>query len=253
MKLLWQQIPSPVITEIFCSSPFDGVVLDLEHGHFNNETLYSCIQVGTLLNKTILARVSHLDKQVIRMCLDANISGIILSTVETFDQAKEFYDYCIYPFKSRKDSFNSDQRGVIRNFPFIETGGVRGQGLVRENLWGQKNLKLRKPIIIPQIETKKGVDNIDDISKINFNYYLVGPYDLSASLGDVGNFECKSFKDSMDKLKIKVGDKLGLHIPSKLNKQYEKVKDYNLLALGMDTTFLIESINTSGSLIGFDR
>ena len=33
MKLFWQQIPSPVITEIFCSNSFDGVVLDLEHGH----------------------------------------------------------------------------------------------------------------------------------------------------------------------------------------------------------------------------
>ena len=95
MKLLWQQIPSSVITEIFCSSSFDGVVLDLEHGHFNNETLYSCIQVGTLLNKKVFARFSHLDRQCIRMCLDAGISGVILSTVETFDQAKEFYDYCI--------------------------------------------------------------------------------------------------------------------------------------------------------------
>ena len=83
MKLFWQQIPSPLITEIFCSSSFDGVVLDLEHGHFNNESLYSCIQVGTLLKKNILVRVSHLDKQTIRLCLDANASGIILSTVET--------------------------------------------------------------------------------------------------------------------------------------------------------------------------
>ena len=173
MKLFWQQIPSPLITEIFCSRSFDGVVLDLEHGHFNNESLYSCIQVGTLLKKNILVRVSHLDKQTIRLCLDANASGIILSTVENSTQAKEFRDYCTYP----------------------KNGGKRGQGLVRENLWGAKPLNFREPLIIPQIETLKGVDNIKEISQLDFDHYLVGPYDLSASLGKAGDFKSNEFKN----------------------------------------------------------
>ena len=219
MKLLWQQIPSPIITEIFCSSSFDGVVLDLEHGHFNNETLYSCIQVGTLLNKAVLARFSHLDKQVMRMVLDAGISGVILSTVESTEQAKEFYDYCIYP-----------------------CNGKRGQGLVRENLWGMKPLELRKPIIIPQIETVTGVENIERISDINFDYYLVGPYDLSASLGAVGDFESLDFRRALEYLKNNVGDKLGFHIPCDVKDKFKDYKDYNFLALGMDTTFIIENI-----------
>jgi len=220
MKLLWQQIPAPIITEIFCNSSFDGVVLDLEHGHFNNENLYSCIQVGTLLKKVILARISHLDKQVIRMALDAGISGIILSTVETKAQAQEFYDYCTYP----------------------SAGGVRGQGLVRENKWGEEQLLTRKPILIPQIETTRGVKNIDKISKIDFDYYLVGPYDLSASLGSLGDFNSEDFKKALTKLKRSVGEKLGFHLPSKIKEQYDDYKNYNFLALGMDTIFLIESI-----------
>lgn len=223
MKLLWQQIPSPLITEIFCSSSFDGVVLDLEHGHFNDETLYSCIQVGTLLNKTVLARFSHLDKQAIRMVLDAGISGIILSTVETLNEAKEFQDYCTYPYK--------------------KNSGKRGQGLVRENLWGAKPMSSRKPLIIPQIETVNGVCNIESISKLNFDYYLVGPYDLSASIGSVGDFESEGFKNAIETLRKTVGSKMGFHIPSNLEIQYDKYKQYKFLALGMDTTFLIETLN----------
>ena len=39
MKLLWQQISSTVISEIYADSEYDGVVLDTEHGAFNNENL----------------------------------------------------------------------------------------------------------------------------------------------------------------------------------------------------------------------
>lgn len=248
MKLFWQQIPSSLITEIFCSSSFDGVVLDLEHGHFNNETLYSCIQVGTLSNKKVFARFSHLDRQCIRMCLDAGISGVILSTVETFEQAKEFYDYCIYPFKNQVEKFDQDNRGVIRKSLVIEAGGKRGQGLVRENLWGMKPLELSRPIIIPQIETVKGVKNIEHISSINFDYYLIGPYDLSASLGSVGDFNSAEFTSSLERLKKTVGNKLGFHIPSDIKNKIKDYQDYQFLALGMDTTFIIEKIEEALSL-----
>ena len=82
MKLLWQQIPNSTITEILCNSVFDGVVFDLEHGCYNNETLYNCIQVCTLKNKLCFIRVTWLDKTVIRMSLDAGCSGIIFSTIK---------------------------------------------------------------------------------------------------------------------------------------------------------------------------
>lgn len=241
MKLLWQQIPSPTITEIFCNTSFSGVVFDLEHGCFNNESLYACIQVCNLCGKESFIRVSHLDRQVIRMALDANCSGVILSTVETQEEAQAFYDYCTYPFKIRRDAFVTDSRGVVRRNWVTEGGGLRGQGLVRENKWGQDDFSLRKPLLIPQVETITGVENIREISQINFDFFLVGPYDLSASLGAVGDFSSRAFTEALENLKNAVGDKLGFHLPSEIEDQYEIYKDYRFLALGMDTIFLVEA------------
>ena len=82
MKLLWQQIPSTIISELYCNSDFDGVVIDTEHSPFNNETLFSCIQVVKLSNKKCFVRLAHLDKIVTKMCLDAGVDGLIFSTVE---------------------------------------------------------------------------------------------------------------------------------------------------------------------------
>ena len=56
MNLTLQTIPSTLISELFSNSKFDGVVLDTEHGNFNNETLYSCIQVITLYKKQCFAK-----------------------------------------------------------------------------------------------------------------------------------------------------------------------------------------------------
>ena len=189
MKLLWQQIPNSTITEILCNSVFDGVVFDLEHGCYNNETLYNCIQVCTLKNKLCFIRVTWLDKTVIRMSLDAGCSGIIFSTIEDLTQAEEAYNFCFYPPK-----------------------GLRGQGLVRENKWGQEDFQFRSPIIVAQIETQRGIKNIDSISQVDFNYYMVGPYDLSASLGCIGDFNSSLYINAIDTLKSKLNNKLGYHI-----------------------------------------
>ena len=61
MILSWQQIPSPLISEIMCHN-FDGVVLDTEHGCFNNETLYSCIQVIKASKKRCFVRLTDINK-----------------------------------------------------------------------------------------------------------------------------------------------------------------------------------------------
>ena len=220
MKLLWQQLPSPIITEILCDSTFDGVVFDLEHGCFNNETLYTCIQVSLLKNKLCFIRVTWLDKTIIRMSLDAGCSGVIFSTVEQYAQAKELYNYCFYP-----------------------PGGNRGQGLVRENKWGEEEFNNRKPIIVAQIETQQGINNIDLISQVGFNYFMVGPYDLSASLGCIGDFNCSLYTNTISQLQIKVGNKLGYHIVKDIDSNIKKYINSPFLALSMDTLFLINGIH----------
>jgi len=224
---LWQQIPSTVVTEIYTQfTRVNGIVFDLEHGCFNDETLYSCIQVACLGKKRPIVRLPYLDKGRLRMCLDAGVGGVILSTVETKKQAQKFLDECLY---SRK----------------------RGQGLVRQNMWNDamiadgRNYIDNHLQIIPQIETKKGVENIDKIYDKRFTYYMVGPYDLSASYGCAGNFEAPEFQNAMSKLGQKLGEdgKLAFHLVKDITKSKVYAKaDCGMLALGMDTIFLNEGM-----------
>lgn len=219
MKLCWQQIPSPVISEILCNTGLDGVVLDTEHASFNDETLYSCIQVVTLSGKSCFVRLIEPTKKSIRLCLDAGATGLIFSTIENVKQCQD----------------------VMNHSRFPDAGGRRGLGLVRQNLWGKKRLVSDSPLLIAQIETVKGVNNIDDISKYGFDYYMIGPYDLSASLGSPGDFDCEKFKLTIKRVQEKIPlNKMAVHIPTDVKKELKKYNNYGIIAMGMDTISLFE-------------
>lgn len=224
MRLTWQQIPNPTITEIMCSNKIvDGIVIDTEHGCFNNETVFSCIQVATLLKKKCFVRFTEVNKRLTRQCLDAGCTGLIYAMIENVGQCEKIKKITRYPTQ----------------------GGSRGLGLVRQNQWGSDSKLIKKePIVIAQIESLDGVKNLDDIKKSKtFNYYMIGPYDLSSSLGVPGDFNSDVYLNTVDKIKSVIrNQEMAVHIPCDIEKQLKKYENYSIIALGMDTTFLVEKI-----------
>ena len=216
MIFTWQQIPSPIVTEILALVGCDGIVVDTEHGGFNDETVISCIQVATLSGKECFVRLTEIDKTKIRYYLDSGATGLIFSTIETYEEAKRIIEYACYSPR-----------------------GSRGLGLVRQNLWGTRDLISDDPILIPQIETKKGVENLEKIKSLDFDFYLIGPYDLSLSLGNPGEFDNDKFMFYISKINdILPKEKRAVHIPTNVQDQIDKYENYGLKCVGMDTMAL---------------
>ena len=219
IRLRWQQIPSPIISEILCQGHHDGVVLDMEHGFPNPESLVSCIQVIKLSGKKCLVRLSTSTTDKIRICLDNGADGIIFSCVESVVRAERLIKKCNYP----------------------HLGGNRGLGLVRQNMWGMQKLIQDPPILIAQIESKKGIQEIESLSKCCFDFFLIGPYDLSASLGSAGEFNTPEFMSALDKFADCVPEKRrAVHIPKNVHNEIKKYNSYGMIAVGMDTVSLVE-------------
>ncbi len=221
MKLAWQQIPSPTVSEIYSITNFDGVVLDTEHGCYNNETLYSCIQIITAHGKKCFVRLTEINKTLIRFCLDAGVTGLIFSTVEDEEQAKQIHELCKYP----------------------SAGGYRGLGLIRQNLWGEKNLVSKSPTLIAQIETATAIDNFESIAKYDFDFYMIGPYDLSASLGIPGEFDNLIYEAAVKAVLDKTEkQKMAAQIPKDIKTSLNLYEGYGILARGMDKTHLLDVV-----------
>lgn len=227
MKALWQQIPSTEITRLYCNTDFDAIVLDMEHGVFNSENLYSLIQLINASKKLSYVRVTEPLKSQIRLLLDSNVSGIIFSSLE-IEQIENIKKWCLYP-------------------PL----GKRGQGLVSENNWGDDNLQKNKVKLIAQIESKKSIDQLSKIvSSGLFEYYVLGPYDLTADLGCVADWENKKYLESINRFNKEIPiNKRGVHIVSNIQNEYKnKFKNYGFVALGMDTTIIKSEIKNLESL-----
>ena len=71
---------------------------------------------------------------------------------------------------------------------------------------------------------------------------MIGPYDLSASLGTPGDFDNHEYLDALKKVRQTIPNlqQLAVHIPTNVPKQIDKYREYGIIAVGMDTTILLE-------------
>ena len=100
------------------------------------------------------------------------------------------------------------------------------------------------------IENKLGLDNIKDILSVKgLDAILIGPYDLSASLGKTGEINNPLVEQSIEKIFdscFHFSIPVGIHIVNPdVNELNDKIqKGYRFLAYSIDTVFLNKSSKT---------
>ena len=218
----WFQILNSDAVEIVLKNNFDWVCFDFEHGIYTLNDLPDLLRV-TKLNKKI-SFVRTLSKNIydIRRILDLGADGIIVPKIETVEEVKNIYQNIFYPPK-----------------------GSRGIGYCRANMYGNFFLEYIKEsentLFIIMIESLSGVKNLENILKQKLvDGIFVGPYDLSASLNDVGNFKSRKFNQCLNRIlflckKYKVS--CGLHILKNNSKSInkEELRGFNFNAYLTDS------------------
>ena len=123
-------------------------------------------------------------------------------------------------------------------------GLARAQGYgipkLRDNYLKSDNKDIE---IYFQIESQEAVKNIDKIFELPIDGYFIGPYDLSASLGDPGNFKSDKFLEAeakvMDAAEAHSLHK-GFHLVEPLIAELEDLekRGYNKIAFSVDIRML---------------
>ena len=222
----WLTIPHPSIIEIMSSANFEWLTIDIEHSAIDFETVQNLIGHIQANHMEALVRVSKNDEVIIKRVMDAGANGVVVPMVKNADEAREAVSYVKYP-------------------PF----GKRGVGLSRAQHYGvsfdsYKNWVQNESIVIVQIEHIDAVNNLSEILDVEgVDGIIVGPYDLSASMGKPGMFnddDVIEVLDRIDKITLSKKKPLGFHVISSDHKKLlEKInKNYTFLAFSLDFFFL---------------
>jgi len=222
----WITIGHPTIAEILARAGYDWLVIDMEHTTISIETAGELIRVVDLCGVTPLVRLTSNHPDQIKRVMDAGAHGIIVPMV-----------------MSKADAANAVS--ATRYAP----QGTRGVGLGRAQVYGFKfqdylNWQKESAVVIVQIEHIDAVEKLIEIISVpGIDGLIIGPYDLSCSMGIPGNFDDPSFKKVIDKI-LNVGHQkgipTGIHIvePDKALLEQAIKDDYLFIAYGVDMRML---------------
>jgi 2-dehydro-3-deoxyglucarate aldolase len=222
----WITLGHPAIAEIMARSGFDWLVVDLEHSVISIETAGDLIRTIDLCGVAPLVRLTSNDPDQIKRVMDAGAHGIVVPMVNTPEVA-------------------ASAVAATRYAP----RGVRGVGLGRAQGYGvkfQEYLKWQSdsPVVIVQIEHKDAIERLDAILTVpGVDGFIIGPYDLSCSMGMPGEFERPEFVHAMTRIR-EAGKRLdcvaGLHIvePDPERLECTVREGYNFIAYSVDIRML---------------
>ena len=222
----WITLAHPAIAEIMAQAGFDWLVVDLEHSVITIREAGELIRVIDLCGVAPLVRLSSNDPVQIKRVMDAGAHGIIVPMVNSAEEARKAVAAVRYP-----------------------PDGQRGVGLARAQGYGSGFEKYKKwlnqeSIVIVQVEHIKAVENIDSILAVEgVDGFIVGPYDLSGSLGIPGQFDNQLMMEAMSRIQtfMKSSSKIpGYHVvePDIDQLQQRVIEGYLFLAYSVDFRML---------------
>ena len=224
-KLLGSMItlPCPAVAEILVELGYQWLFVDGEHGPLETAEVLAILQaVGDRV--PCIVRVPAAAEVPIKKMLDLGAAGIIAPQVNTAQQAADVVAWSLYAPQGR-----------------------RGVGLARAHGYGLKFQEYvesanQEVTVIVQAEHAEAVDNIEQIAQVpGIDAVLLGPYDLAASLGKMGQVDDPEVTGAIDRITAAcqaAGIPLGIFgVTADAIRPYAD-KGYNLLVAGTDTIFL---------------
>lgn len=222
----WVTLGHPAIAEIMAKAGFDWLVLDAEHSVLELSEVQTMLQVLDGQRCPAIVRLTSNDPDQIKRVMDAGATGIMVPMIKSAMDARRAVSAVYYPPE-----------------------GNRGVGLARAQGYGSSFREYQQwlhdnAVVIAMIEHIEAVQNIDSILSVpNVDAYIIGPYDLSGSMGRPGELDHPEVQAAIHQI-LEAGIRHhkagGIHViepdPAKLQ---QRIKDgFTFLGYSLDIRML---------------
>lgn len=181
---MFVQSTSEEMVEIIGHAGFNFIIIDTEHGPYGTETAVKLVRAADAVNLTSVIRVLQNTETAIARALDTGASGIVVPGITSVEDAQKAVTYAKY--------------GPI---------GLRGAcPCVRANKYGVGDTSYYRKAnedtsVILLIEGKEGINAFDEILNVSYvDAILLGPVDLSVSLGMPGEIYNPTVTDALSQM-----------------------------------------------------
>lgn len=222
------QLNDSFTTEIVASLGFDYLWIDTEHTTLSLEQVDAHLIAARAAGVSAIVRVPWNDAVRLKPILEMGPDGVVIPMVNSYEEALYAVKSCMYPPK-----------------------GTRGYGPKHAALYGMMPLNeylahvdenLMKMIQIEHINAVHDLDRIVTIEDIDA--YIIGPMDLSGSIGKMGQLDDPEVCGLLDEIITKVhaagkpvGVSFGLCGKDEIKKWHDRGVDF--ISLGTETDFII--------------
>ena len=221
---LWITIPHGDVTECLSRIPFDWFVFDQEHSPLDDQLTQQLMQAMSGTAITPLVRVAWNDPVLIKKALDTGAHGVVVPCVNNRQDAELAVKACMYPPRGVRGC--GPRRGAVLDPDYDKTAND-------------------EVLVIVQIETEEAVKNAEEILQVEgVDAYYIGPYDLSASMGLLGDLSNPRVQDAIGEV-FEVGQRLGcpggLWMGAGATVEQRVREGWQFLVLGMDIHLLMQA------------
>jgi len=219
---------SPDVARIFADAGFQWAFIDTEHGGFDLETVQDICRVSVLVGLCPIVRVAEMQYSLVSRALDCGAQGVIFPRVESPELLQKAVSWTKFP-------------------PL----GIRGYGLTPLQVEHEKATIPQviehlnaNTLVVLQIETKRAVDMRDELLSVpGIDAVMIGPADLSVSLGVGGEFLHPLMVEAMEKIRdscVQHGVTPGTQTRSIPQAKFWRERGLRFLGCSNETTMLFE-------------
>ena len=222
---LWLSMAQPYSAEICASTGFQWLLVDGEHAPNDVRSMLSQLQAVAAYPTHPVVRVVLGETALIKQVLDIGALTILVPMIDTAEQARAVVAATRYP-----------------------PGGVRGVGAAaaRAARWGARRDYLHvaddEICVLVQAESATALKNLDAICAVEgVDGVFIGPADLSASLGHVGDPNHPevqaAIEDAIARI-LKAGKAPGILTSDEAQARHYLALGAVFVAVGLDTGIL---------------
>lgn len=217
---LWSSLCSPIVSEIISQSGFDWILVDTEHSPNEPPDVLAQLQALKGGTATPIVRPAWNDAVLLKRLLDIGVQAVLVPFVQNAEEARKAVAACRYP--------PAGIRGIT-------TSG-------RGSHYGRVSDYLKRAdgeiCVLVQVETGEALARIEEIASVDgVDGVFIGPADLSASLGHIGNPNHPevqtAIQDAVKRLTA-IGKPAGILTPSEPDARRYIEWGYRFVAVGSD-------------------